>query len=80
MQPTFGRGDLLMLDAGELEVRQQDSLWALAYGGVGVVKRVRRLADGSLELRSDNPAVPPIVAQAGEVKMLGHVAAVIRRV
>src|SRR3546814_11777538 len=36
---------------------QQDRIWALAYGDLGMIKRVRRLPGGTYRLRSDG-AVP----------------------
>lgn len=80
MAPTIGRGDMIVLDASETEIRLQDKLFALGLGGVGMVKRVRKLGDGRVELRSDNPAVSPMVVDVDELRVIASVAAVMKRV
>ena len=80
MAPTIGGRDLVLFDASETEIRQQDKLWAVCYGGVGFMRRVRRMADGGLELRADNPNVPPIESAVDDVRVIGRIVAVVRSV
>lgn len=55
------------------------AIWAVAYGELGMIKRVRAMPDGSYQLLSDNPNVEPAVAVDGEMTVIGRVVAVIRR-
>src|SRR5262249_1894298 len=55
MQPTVGHGDLLLLNVRETEV-VGDAIYALRMQDVLLVKRVQLLVDGTLVIRSDNPA------------------------
>ncbi len=43
MEPTIRRDDLVMIDTAQNRVAQQDQIWALAYAGTGMIKRVRRM-------------------------------------
>ena len=55
MQPTIGHGDLLLLNIGETHV-PGDAIYALQMQDVLLVKRIQLLVDGTLVIRSDNPA------------------------
>src|SRR3546814_6315379 len=50
-------GTLSRLTQPQKDIGQQDRIWALAYGDLGMIKRVRRLPGGTYRLRSDG-AVP----------------------
>jgi phage repressor protein C with HTH and peptisase S24 domain len=80
MQPTILDGDLTIIDRGQQTMRQQDRIWALSYGGFGMIKRLRALPDGSLQINSDNTAVTPILATDDEAFLIGRVVGVIRRI
>lgn len=80
MMPTILDGDLVILDLSQKTPRQQDRIWALSYGGLGMIKRVRALPDGSYQVNSDNPAVTPIHAADGEMQVVGRVVGVVRRI
>lgn len=80
MMPTILDGDLVIIDRSQDTPRQQDRIWALACGGWGMVKRLRALPDGSLQINSDNPAVSPINAVEGEAQVIGRVVGVVRRI
>ena len=45
-----------------------------------MIKRLRALPDGSLQINSDNPAVSPIQAFEGEAQVIGRVVGVVRRI
>src|SRR3546814_1016510 len=47
----------LPISQPQKDIGQQDRIWALAYGDLGMIKRVRRLPGGTYRLRSDG-AVP----------------------
>src|SRR3546814_1019650 len=50
-------GTLSGLTQPQKDIGQQERIWALAYGDLGMIKRVRRLPGGTYRLRSDG-AVP----------------------
>lgn len=80
MMPTILDGDLIFINTSERTMRQQDRIWALVYGDFGMVKRVRGLPGGQLQINSDNPAVSPIDAAPDEVNTIGRVVAILRKV
>jgi len=55
MQPSVGHGDLLLLNVRETAVTG-DAIYALRMQDVLLIKRVQLLVDGTLVIRSDNPA------------------------
>lgn len=73
MTPTLLDGDVVLVDTSQQRIEQQDRIWALSYGELGMIKRVRRLPGGTYRLLSDNPAVPPIDAADGEMHVVGRV-------
>lgn len=80
MMPTILDQDLVILDLSQKTPRQQDRIWALSYGGLGMIKRLRALPDGSYEIHSDNQSVRPISAVDDELHVVGRVVAVVRRI
>jgi phage repressor protein C with HTH and peptisase S24 domain len=80
MMPTILDGDLIFINTAERTLRQQDRIWALVYGDFGMVKRVRGLPGGNLQINSDNPAVSAIDAAPDEVNTIGRVVAILRKV
>lgn len=80
MMPTILDQDLVIIDRAQNTPRQQDRIWALTYGGWGMIKRLRSLPDGSLQINSDNAAVSPIVAFDDEAQIIGRVVGVVRRI
>lgn len=79
MFPTIGHGEPILIDLGDKTPRMSDLIWAFAYGDIGMIKRLRPLPDGSVEILSDNPNVPPARAVDGELHIIGRVVAVVRR-
>lgn len=80
MQPTILDGDIVLIDTAQKDIRQQDRIWAVAYGDLGMIKRVRRLPGGSYALLSDNPAVPPVECVDEEMHVVGRVIWIGRRI
>lgn len=80
MQPTILDGDIVIVDRSERALRGQDRIWAVAYGGFGMIKRLRSLPNGALQINSDNTAVSPIEAFDGEAHIIGRVVGIVRRV
>lgn len=79
MMPTILDQDIVLIDRSQITINRQDRIWAVAYGELGMIKRVRAMPDGSYQLLSDNPNVEPATAVDGEMSVIGRVVAVIRR-
>lgn len=79
MYPTINDRDVIIVDKSRRSIDEQDAIWALFYGGLGTVKRVRALPDGSYKLMADNPQVSDETAVDGEMSVFGRVVGVIRR-
>lgn len=73
MEPTLRDGDTILVDTAQKEVLEQDAIWALSYGDLGMIKRVRKLPGGGYQINSDNKAVSPIDAYDGEMHVVGRV-------
>jgi phage repressor protein C with HTH and peptisase S24 domain len=80
MQPTLLDGDIVLIDTAQRDIRQQDRIWAISYGDLGMIKRVRRTPRGGYLLLSDNPAVPPIDCADEEMHVVGRVIWIGRRI
>lgn len=80
MMPTILDQDLVIIDRAQNTPRQNDRIWALTYGGWGMIKRLRSLPNGSLQINSDNPAVSSIEAFDNEAQIIGRVVGVVRRI
>lgn len=79
MEPTIRSGELILIDRSQQTPRMGDGIWAVAWGEIGMIKRLRPLPDGSVEIHSDNPLIPPARAVDGELHVIGRVVAVVRR-
>lgn len=79
MTPTMLDGDVVLIDTAQKQITQQDRIWALSYGELGMIKRVRRLPNGTYHILSDNPSVPPIDAADDEMHVVGRVVWIGRR-
>ena len=80
MMPTILDGDLCFIDLSKTTLDDQDRIWALAYAGFGMIKRLRQLADGSLQINSDNASVSPQLAYDSEAYLVGRVVGVLRKI
>ena len=80
MEPTIGDGDIILIDRSQQTLDYADLYWAIAYGHVGMVKRLRPMPDGSVKILSDHASVPPEVAVDGELNIFGRVIAVVKKI
>lgn len=80
MEPTLRDGDVVLIDTAQKDIVRQDAIWALSYGDLGMIKRVRRRPGGSYEIISDNPNVRPITAADDEMFVVGRVIWIGRRI
>ncbi len=78
MAPTIHDSDLLIIDTSEDHLRMADKIWAVAFCGQGMVKRLRQTRDG-VQILSDNQLVPPETAHDGELHILGRVVGIVRK-
>ena len=76
MAPTFADGDVLLVDRGVHDIRL-DADYVLALNNELYVKRIqRRITDGAVIIKSDNPLYDPVVVENGEraqLRVLGRV-------
>ncbi len=80
MMPTLLDQDIVIIDRSQRTIRNQDRIWAVSYGGFSMIKRIRMLPDGAMQINSDNPAVSPIQAYDGEAFLVGRVVAIVRSI
>ena len=74
MFPTLQDADVLIVDRGQARISQADRIWALIYGDMGMIKRVRGLGKGRFLIMSDNPNIPDFEAVEDELRVIGRVA------
>lgn len=79
MDPTIRSGEVILIDKSQRNPRMGDGIWALTFGEVGMIKRLRPMPDGTVKIFSDNQLVPPELATDGELYVIGRVVAVMRR-
>jgi len=79
MMPTILDDDDVIVNRADRIITKQDRIWALGYGDLVAIKRVRRLASGVFQLLSDNPNVTPIEAYEDELRVIGRVIWIGRR-
>jgi phage repressor protein C with HTH and peptisase S24 domain len=80
MLPTLMDEDMVLIDRAQNAIDQQDRIWALSYGDLGMIKRVRRLPTGAFRVISDNPNVKPFDASPTELHVIGRVVWIGRRI
>lgn len=79
MEPTIRDGDIVMIDTSSRRLDDQDMIWAVSYGDLGMIRRLRRLPSGALLMSPDNPIVRPTEAHDGECHIMGRVIFIGRR-
>lgn len=80
MMPTIMDRDIVLIDTTQQTLNMADRIWAVAFGGAGMIKRLRPQPDGGVKLMSDNPSVRDEVAYDGELSIIGRVVGVMRKV
>jgi phage repressor protein C with HTH and peptisase S24 domain len=80
MTPTINDQDLVIVDRSErLEGSMGEKIWAIVFGGVGMIKRLRPMPDGSVKIMSDNQLVREELATDSDLYVVGRVVASVRR-
>jgi phage repressor protein C with HTH and peptisase S24 domain len=77
MMPTIHDRDVVIIDKSQnrFDVTLGDKIWAIIYGGVGMIKRLRPLPDGSVKISSDNQLIRDELATDGDLFIVGRVIA-----
>lgn len=73
MMPTLMDSDMVMVDRSRQQIDAQDRIWAVSYGDLAMIKRIRRLPGDRIHIMSDNPSIAAIEAAADEVRVIGKV-------
>lgn len=79
MEPTLYDSDLLLIDSSQRQLNMAEKIWAVAYAECGMVKRLRPVPGGGVEVWSDKKEVSPFTAYDGELEIIGRVVAVQRK-
>jgi len=79
MAPTISDHDIVVVDKSDRVPEFADKVWAIVYGGMAMIKRLRQLPDGSMLISSDNQLVRDARATDGELHVVGRVVAVVRK-
>jgi phage repressor protein C with HTH and peptisase S24 domain len=79
MYPTIMDGDICLLDRSRQRIDEQDALWAVSYGDLGMIKRLRSMPDGTVKIMSDNQNVREEIATDGELFIWARCCGVIRK-
>jgi phage repressor protein C with HTH and peptisase S24 domain len=75
MHPTIKDGDIMLVDLSENTVRGP-AVYAVVAGEAAIVKRIELKIDGSLLVKSDNPAYEPIELKGpaiSDLRVIGKV-------
>jgi phage repressor protein C with HTH and peptisase S24 domain len=79
MEPTLHDSDLLLIDTAQRQLTSADRIWVLTYADCGMIKRLRPVPGGGIEVWSDKKEVSPFTAYDGELEIIGRVVAVQRK-
>ena len=72
MEPTLQDGSIVFIDRTQKDIAKEGIYVAATTAGL-FIKRIRRRADGMIELISDNPAYSPELLTPDEVQIVGKV-------
>lgn len=79
MEPTIRDGDIVLIDTSSQRLTEQDMIWAVSYGELGMIRRLRQLPSGAVLMSPDNPVVRPTEAHDEEMYIMGRVIFIGRR-
>lgn len=79
MEPEIRDGDIVLIDRRQRSLVMADLIWAFAYGDTGMIKWLRPMPDGSVEIHSSNQSIRSGKAYDGEISLIGRVVAVVKR-
>jgi len=79
MKPTIRSGQILLIDRSQDTPRLDGLISAVTLGDIGMIRRLRYLPKGTVELHSDNQLVRRQTAVNGQLHLVGRVIAVVRK-
>jgi phage repressor protein C with HTH and peptisase S24 domain len=79
MHPTILDGDLVLIDLGDTVMKRQDEIWAVGYGDLGGLKRLRSMGKGKIKIMSANPDVSDDIFDVEEIRIIGRVCGNLRK-
>lgn len=79
MEPTIRSGEIILIDTAQKTVRVSGSVWAVAIGEVGMIRRIHVPSKGRFQLISEHGNLPPTDVADDELHVIGRVIAVVRR-
>lgn len=80
MTPTIHDSDIVIVDRSEqLDSAMGEKIWAVVFGGVGMIKRLRPMPDGTVKIMSDNLQVRDELATDNDLYVIGRVVAKVSR-
>lgn len=79
MEPTLHDSDLLLIDTEQRTLNSADRIWVVTYADCGMIKRLRPVPGGGVEVMSDKKEVPSFTAYDGELEIIGRIVAVQRK-
>jgi len=80
MMPTIHDRDVVIIDRSQRTPDMGDKIWAIVYAGMGMIKRLRYLPDGTVKISSDNHLIRDEIATDADLHIVGRVIAVMRAV
>lgn len=82
MEPVLHKHDLVLIDTTDSRLDIGDTIFALEYAGSGYIKRLRSVKRGGerkIVILSANPDYPPEEADPADVRIIGKVVWIARR-
>lgn len=79
MEPTLHDGDLLLIDTAQNRLTAAERIWAIAYAECLMIKRLRPIPEARIEVWSDNRHIAPFTAGQDEIRIIGRIIAVQRK-
>lgn len=76
MYPTMSQGDLLLVDKSQRDVKD-DAIYILSQDGTLLAKRLQKLYDGSVQIKSDNKAYDAQLVPRERIGMLNIIGRVV---
>jgi transcriptional regulator with XRE-family HTH domain len=73
MAPTLWHEDLILIDQSAEQFDVQDKIWAVAVGGIPMIRRWRGLGGDRAELLADNSQAPSMQISVRDVELIGRV-------
>lgn len=73
MAPTLTDRDSIIIDETRRHIDDQDRIWAIIYGSVHMIRRIRRTTTNRVMVISESTSVPDFEADDSEVIIVGRV-------